>query len=409
MRIAFLTPEYVMHDNYDGGLANYLRKTAAALVKRGCEVWVIVESNRNAIWCDDEISVCEVRRYENVLTNIGCKIPFVRLFLPVFSQFMTMRKIARKFWSIHSERPFDVIQTSSYRAPGFALLNNGRVPVVCRLSSFTPCFRTASGWRRHWGEYFSDWFELMQARKADACFSPSTIVARRYLQANCKQPIVLRTPFDMQRIELDNTFFLANRPLGCYLLFIGTLNRVKGADLFARILPGIFEKHKDLSMVFIGRDDGLPDGTKLFTYISSACGNFVERLYYFKPMNKERLFAFVKNAEAVLMPSRIDNYPNVCLEAQMFGIPVIGTYNSSLDEMIEDGNTGFLARNSDVDSFAEGIERCLCQNSEEKISMKQRIRSHIKFIENEDRIGQLIDFFGDTRKMFLKKHEMQKY
>jgi predicted membrane GTPase involved in stress response len=35
------------------------------------------------------------------------------------------------------------------------------------------------------------------------------------------------------------------------------------------------------------------------------------------------------------MPSRVDNYPNACLEALSLGVPVIGTYDSSLDEMIE--------------------------------------------------------------------------
>jgi glycosyltransferase involved in cell wall biosynthesis len=407
MKIAFLTPEYVMPGRFDGGLANYLRKSAIALVKRGCEVWVFVESDRDAIMCEDDIIVCEVRRCDNVLLNLASKIPFVRLFVPVFSQFLTTRKIARRFWNVHSKIVFDVIQASSYRAPGFALLNNGKVPVVCRVSSFTPCWRAAFGRKRHWGECVSDWLELRQARDADECFSPSRLVAKMYVQAECNQPVVLRTPFYMHENALDDSFFLENRPLGRYLLFFGTLSRIKGADLFALILPSIFEKHGDLSMVFIGRDDGLPDGTKVFTYIKSACNIFAERLYYHQTLSKAKLFAFVKNAEAVLLPSRVDNYPNVCLEAQMFGIPVIGTYDSSLDEMIEDDITGFLAKNGDAESFIEGIERCLCQSIEDKHKMRLRIQSHIKLIEREDRIGQLLAFYENAIKKFMVKHEIK--
>ena len=104
------------------------------------------------------------------------------------------------------------------------------------------------------------------------------------------------------------------------------------------------------------------------------------------------------------MPSRVDNYPNVCLEAQVFGIPVIGTYDSSLDEMIDDSITGYLALNGDVESITSKIEQCLSQSEEEKKQMKMRIQAHIELIVSEDRIGQLLSFYEDTIIEFIKKH-----
>ena len=175
-------------------------------------------------------------------------------------------------------------------------------------------------------------------------------------------------------------------------------------DLLAGILPGIFGNHNDLSMVFIGRDDCLPDGTKVFEQIKSACSNYADRLHYHQALNKMKLYPFIEQAEAVLIPSRVDNCPNACLEAQMFGIPVIGTYDSSLDEMIEDGITGFLARNSDPESIRDAIERCLLLTFEEKKQIRQNILSHVELIDKEDRTGQLLAFYEDTVKKFRGLH-----
>lgn len=403
MRIAFLTPEYVTPESSDGGLANYLRKVSLALVHRDCDVWVFVQSNRDAIWHDNNVNVCEVR-CDNKLSELLIKLPMIRNLTSIFLQFASTRNIARKFWNIHSKTPFDIIQASSYMAPGFGLLNNRNVPVVCRISSYTPSLRIAFGWKRNWGDFFSDWMELRQVCDSDACFSPSHFVANMFLKAEVCELSVLRTPIDMNKNGVDNSFFIENRPKGRYLLFFGTLSRIKGVDLFRHILPIILEKHSDLSMVFIGRDDGFPDGTKMISYIKSACNNYAERVHYHQCLNKARLYPFIEHAEAVLMPSRVDNYPNACLEAQMFGIPVIGTYESSLDEMIDDGITGFLARNGDAESIIEGIERCLCQSDEDKKQLRQRIQSHVESIEHEDRIGQLLSFYKGTIDKFLENN-----
>jgi len=403
MRIAFLTPEYVSPTSTDGGLANYLRKISLDLVRRGCEVWVFVISKRDAVWYDDHVIVCEVK-CSNLLLDLACKLPLVRMIIPAYSQIAASRELARKFWNVHSKNPFNIIQASSYMAPGYTLLNNGKVPLVCRVSSYTPNVRAAYGRKQNRGEYISDRMEICQVRDADACFAPSRFVAGLYKQAAGCEPQVLRTPVDVALIENDTSYFLNNRPAGRYLLFFGTLSRIKGVDLLARILPGIFDNHSDLSMVFIGRDDGLPDGTKVFELIKSVCNKYADRLCYRQSMNKTRLYPFIEHAEAVLMPSRVDNYPNACLEAQRFGIPVIGTYDSSLDEMIEDGITGFLARNSDTESISAAIERSLLLTFEEKKQIRQNILSHVELIEKEDRTGQLLTFYEDTIQKFRGKH-----
>lgn len=403
MRIAFITPEYVTPTSADGGLANYIKKTAKALSLRGCDVWVFVLSNRDTIWKDEMVTVCEVRR-GSILFRLLYMVPFVGNLTVVLNQIASSRRIAKKLWEIHKKRPFDIVQASSYMAPGYSLLKNGKVPIVCRVSSYTSLWRSAYGRKKGFGEYLSDWFEIKQVADADASFAPSRFVANIFFKVTECELAVIRTPIDIQEPILDYSFFNVHKPGFPYFLFFGTLSRIKGVDLLADVLPDIFEKYRNLSVVFIGRDDGLPSGKKVFSHILESCEKYRDNLFYHPALQKAQLYAFVANAEAVLILSRADNYPNACLEAQMFGKPAIGTYESSLDEMIVDGETGFLAKNADVESIKGAIENFLNLTDEQREVMRLKIISHIEAIKREDRVGQLIDFYKEAINNFKVQH-----
>jgi glycosyltransferase involved in cell wall biosynthesis len=162
------------------------------------------------------------------------------------------------------------------------------------------------------------------------------------------------------------------------------------------VIPELLQRHSTLSFVFIGRDDGLPGEQKMFDYLRDHTHPFEEKLYYWPPLPKEQLYPIISESLGVLMPSRVDNYPNACLEAYSLGIPVVGTDNSSLEEMIIDGKTGFLAVNGDADSFCEAVERLLAQTAVERQMMHQNILNNTQSITAKDRVGQLIEFYKEA-------------
>lgn len=402
MRIAFLTPEYVTPASADGGLANYLKKTALALAERGCQLWVFLSSDRDATWQDGPVTVCEVRSTNNLFDVLN-KIPGVRIFTPAFCELSAAKALACRFWLEHENKPFDIIQVPSFRSSGYYLLGNGRVPVVCRISSYTPLWRSAYGRHKSPYEYLTDRFELHQVVRADACFVPSRLLAEVFRQVAGCEPLIIRTPVDSNILPLDTSYFNAHRPGGRYFLFFGTLSRIKGIDLLTQALPPLLEKYLNLSCILIGRDDGFPGGRKIFADILDHCENYRDRLHYHQALPKPLLYPFVQHAEAVLVPSRIDNYPNVCLEAQQFGKPVIGTYGSSLEEMVKEGKTGFLADYNNAESLRQAMERCLLLNDNERRAMTLRIFDQTEKMKHEDRIGQLMGFYKKAIQEFKAK------
>jgi glycosyltransferase involved in cell wall biosynthesis len=392
MKIAFITPEYVTSHHVDGGLANYIKKTAADLAGRGCEPWVFVSSRRDITWKDGLVTICEVPSTNGVLDFLE-KLPAMGFITPAFRKLSNANALALRFWGEHARKPFDIIQISSYGSCGYSLIENGEVPVVCRISSYTPHVRKAYGKGRSPYEYLTDRFEVQQVLRADARFAPSQLLVKTFRQFFGCDSVLIRTTIDTHIPELDYSYFSEKRPRGRYLLFFGTLSRIKGCDLLAEVLPPLLGKYPDLYCVLIGRDDGLPGGKKVSTHILSHCEPCRERIHFHPALPKPSLYPYLKNAEAVLVPSRVDNYPNVCLEAQYFGKPVIGTFGSSLEEMLEDGKTGFLAKNGDSGSLLLAVERFLEMDEGERLAMRRNILNKIEEVRREDPISQLLQFY----------------
>jgi glycosyltransferase involved in cell wall biosynthesis len=323
--------------------------------------------------------------------------------LPAGAQIVSARRLEKQLWRIHQTDPIDIIQASSYKSPGYTLLDNGQIAVVCRVSSYRPLWRSAEGIQRGFDQYLADWLEIRQVIDAQGAFAPSRLVADTYARLEGCRLHVIRTPLERDSMQWDGTLYEEMFAGRDYLLYFGTLKLLKGVDLLAEVVEPLLECYTDLAIAFVGRDDGLNTGQPIFDHIVQRNKAFKDRLIYHPAVPKPKLCPIVARALGVLMPSRIDNYPNACLEAQTLGVPVVGTYDSSLDEMIVDGKTGFLARNGDPDAFLEAVYRLLSLSPEQRESMRVEIEKHIDSVMAEDRVGQLLDFYRESIEAFQVK------
>ncbi len=72
--------------------------------------------------------------------------------------------------------------------------------------------------------------------------------------------------------------------------------------------------------------------------------------------SKEKLNDIYNCADLMIITSRMDNLPQVGLEAQMSGLPLVVYNNSGLSELVEDKHTGFIAENNSISSLANCIK-----------------------------------------------------
>lgn len=410
MHIGFLTPEYPSEKTIAGGIATYVRKTAIELYKKGGKVSVFVESNRNNKFEDKGVEVYEIKcppLYYGLNSRSLIK-QLARVFLVMLSAYLVRRKVLQ----VHRENPIDILQASNHLSPAYCLRNNRKAPLLCRVSSYAPLWHATFGMPRTFGDYLIDYLELRQVTDAFKSFAPSRYIIKVFKRyENCDLDFI-PTPLDInQSIKYNNT--LLNKILKKlqhrkYLLYFGSLSRIKGIDLMADVINKLSFNHPNLGYVFIGRDYGQPNGKPFSEFIYERCSKHKGKILFFSYKKHEVLYPVIKNSLAVVAPSRVDNYPNNCLEAQSLGVPVIGTTDSSIDELILDNKTGFIAKNSSPESIASKIEILLKMSKKARLEMRKNIRKNISAILAEDRTEELIKYYEKAIKDFRQQNEETK-
>lgn len=405
MHIAFLTPEYPLNNSEVGGLGTYTRKTAIELCRRGHNVSVICESTVNKVFNHDGVTVylvkCPPLYYS--LNSKSILKQLIRVIYVLYSAF----KVKLKVLKIHKKYKLDIIQSPNYLAPGLFLNRNCNIPVVTRVSSYAPLYHSAYGLPRSFGDYLIDYLELRQVTTVESSFSPSYFMQKVYSRYESYNLDFIPTPVEINKFTENNIVvpkkILNKIPLGQYLLYFGSLSRIKGVDLMSDVINIIASKYPNLNFVFAGKDYGLPNNESVAKFILRNSAPYKKRIIFLPYQKHNSLYPLIKNSIGVIAPSRVDNYPNTCLEAQSLGIPVIGTSDSSIDEIIMNNKTGFIAKNTSPIDIARKIEKLLKLSKKERLEMKKNIGKNMQAIQNQDRIKLLIKYYEKVIKKYKAK------
>lgn len=91
--------------------------------------------------------------------------------------------------------------------------------------------------------------------------------------------------------------------------------------------------------------------------------------------NYQEINNLFNNADVMILPSKIDNLPQIGLEAQTSGLPIILYKNSGLQEVIEEKKTGLFAEDQNLKSLARAINIFFKKEKKERNFMRQESRS----------------------------------
>ena len=80
------------------------------------------------------------------------------------------------------------------------------------------------------------------------------------------------------------------------------------------------------------------------------------------------------------MPSTLEGYPNVLVEAMATGLPVVVSNVCEHPHIVGDGVNGFLFDPYNVDAMAEAMIKAASLNPQEATAMSQS--NHRKVVEN---------------------------
>lgn len=149
------------------------------------------------------------------------------------------------------------------------------------------------------------------------------------------------------------------------LLFIGSDFKRKGGEVLLQAFSLVHNLVPCARLRLLTRD-AIPDGLPLEN---------VEVLPYI--WDREMIYRLYKEADVFVLPSREETWGDVLLEAAAFGLPSIGVEGGVMNEVIKDGETGFLTALDDASALAN-VMRVVLENADLRRQLGKDARIHVE-------------------------------
>ncbi|WP_200763267.1 glycosyltransferase [Nitrosophilus alvini] len=198
-----------------------------------------------------------------------------------------------------------------------------------------------------------------------------------------KKMVVINNPIDFDKIDKSaktGEKLFNNDKIN--LLAVGRLDKVKGYDLLLKAFVKLDEK---FFLTVIG------DGEEKENLLMLTKNLGIEDRITFKGFKKNP-YKYMAQADLFILTSKYEGFPNVLLEANACGLPVVA-FNclGGTREIIKDGLNGFLVECENTEQLAIAIKKSiqLKWNSlliknlvKEKFEIKEIIKRYEKVLEN---------------------------
>ena len=391
MRIAFITPEFVSEPFFDGGLANYLHRICLGLTEIGHKPVVIVGANKDEVIEHEGIEVHRVKVRTRWL-RWAQRVSQRRL-TPAVRWVWQSWKLNQKLRQLHQEQRFDIAQFASYTST--ALFCPPSIPSVVRVSSLRSVWDEAYGIPKTITRAIIHYLEVKSFKRADRLIGPSWVMGQAVERATDKKVTLVESPYVQKKEVLDEQPYKDLLGGKQYLLFFGTVGLLKGVRTIGDIILRLLETHPDLFFVFAGKDLGY-QGKPMMDYVLNRAGSHRARVFYLGRMPHCQLYPIIEHSQAVILPSRIDNFPNTCLEAMALGSIVVGTKGASFEQLIENGKSGFLCEIDNEQSLLEAVERALALSDDDKQRISNRAKERIDVLRPGFVVNRLLEFYKEV-------------
>ena len=144
------------------------------------------------------------------------------------------------------------------------------------------------------------------------------------------------------------------------ILFVGRLHPTKNLPGLFEICATVLKEVKSAEFVIVG------DGP-LRNYAEQQAENIdPERVHILGSLPYEALQGWYQRASVIVLTSAHEGFARVLVEGYLFGTPAVATRSGGPQDIIEEGETGFLTDIHDFETFAQKIVWLLDHPAEAK-------------------------------------------
>ncbi|NCF65584.1 MAG: glycosyltransferase [Chloroflexi bacterium] len=146
--------------------------------------------------------------------------------------------------------------------------------------------------------------------------------------------------------------------LSPYVIFVGRTSYDKGAIHAAQAVLHLRNQGSNIRLVLIGRETD-----EFHRFYDDLPASDQQALHVLGYVEESLKHAYLKEAEALLLPSRSDSFGIVLLESWLYSRPVIAAASGGIPDVVDDGKNGILVPFGDISSLSSAI-KLLSENQE---------------------------------------------
>jgi glycosyltransferase involved in cell wall biosynthesis len=215
-----------------------------------------------------------------------------------------------------------------------------------------------------------------------------------YNQRDKKGRYILYNGFDQRRTP-ENSKIELRKQLGIddkfTVTMVASMGDSKDQTAFIKAAANVLKVTDDVQFYLIG------DGPKKSEYLTLVSSLRLEKNVFFTGIVKN-VEEYLKGSDlSVLMSTNAEGFPNVVLESLACGTPVIASQGGGIEELIINGENGYLVNEGDFEMLSNRIEylyknsdilETLSYNAEKlarnKFSIDAMIRTFEEILDNRN-------------------------
>lgn len=410
MHLMVITNELATSNNSSGGLASFSANLARIFKKNGHVVTIVlVTTQENEIIFDEGIDLYNIHvekpmwdKFEHMAENLS---PFtgeskdaVRKVLVSLYKGELVNGLIQE---IHHRKRVDIIHICNLERLALGL--DGSIPYVVRISSYMHMFNNADKPEAR-EEYYdesllalSDQLDIYLLQKSRYIVSPSNLLAEIGKEKIGINPKVIESPFFLDRDSWDDSVYRRLALGKRYIIHYGRMSYRKGTHIVAEIAERLLEDYPDIYLLLAGASEKMENaqGNTQMAHelVMQSAGRYAARVIYAGCPVREQLYPMIDNAELCLLPSRIENLSNACVEAMAMGKIVIAAKGASFEQLIDDRECGFLCERDNPEAYLRVVEEALSMGGEIKRQMGLKAARQVQRLAPDVIYQKYYDFY----------------
>lgn len=378
LRICFVSADYLSDWSSKsvgvGGIGTHTFTLARAVAELGHEVTVLTERGEPPWeYQDGNVKVHALTPTSSRMWKLGHWVP-----LPWIRRSFAANRALR---TLHHRYGFDMIRFADGNGEGVRFSYDPFIPFDVHLMGPATVLRR---WDGQASNSLRARFEEFVERRPASRATVLTCATKRFADLMASEWSLERSRIEIIRNPLNlNAFQPASQARSSdrrVVLFASLLQRRKGVHTVVAAMPEIIRRNPDVEFWFVGKGTRTADGVFMRDVIQHALGEsgVLEHARFLESMHPRELTGLYQRASVVAVPALNDVFPNVALEAMACGTPCVVSTHTGVDELINDGESGYIVPPDDPPALTAALLRALALSDDAQVAMGRAARLAIE-------------------------------